>query len=483
MSLVTSEVLESLLGKLKTLFDGKVDKVSGKGLSTNDYTTAEKTKLAGIAEGANKTTVDSALSSTSTNPVQNKVVNSALAGKVPTTRTVNGKALSANITLSAADVSAIPTSQKGAASGVAELDASGKVPSAQLPSFVDDVLEGYLSGGKFYKESTHTTEITGETGKIYVDMSTNKTYRWSGTAYTEISASLALGETSSTAYRGDHGKIAYDHSQTAHAPSNAEANVQSDWSVTDAASDAYIKNRPTVMGAATSSAAGKQGFVPAPAAGAQAKYLRGDGTWQTPPNTNTTYTAGTGLALSGTTFSLASSGVTAGSYGPTANVTGSNGTTINVPQITVDAYGRVTSVTNRVLTNQNTNTTYSAMTGATSSAAGTTGLVPAPAAGAQAKFLRGDGTWQTPANTTYSTMKGATSSAAGSAGLVPAPAAGKQASFLRGDGTWVVPTNTTYSVATQSANGLMSSTDKKKLDGMVEMTTTELDTLFSSVFA
>lgn len=87
-----------------------------------------------------------------------------------------------------------------------------------------------------------------------------------------------------------------------------------------------------------------------------------------------------------------------------------------------------------------TNTTYSNMGAATSSAAGKAGLVPAPAAGAQGKYLRGDGTWQTPPNTTYSNMGGATSSAAGSAGLVPAPAAGKQASFLRGDGTWVVPT-------------------------------------------
>lgn len=102
-----------------------------------------------------------------------------------------------------------------------------------------------------------------------------------------------------------------------------------------------------------------------------------------------------------------------------------------------------------------TNTTYTNMGAATSSAAGKAGLVPAPAAGAQAKYLRGDGTWQTPPNTTYSDMGGATASAAGSAGLVPAPAAGKQTSFLRGDGTWVVPTNTTYGLASTSANGLL----------------------------
>lgn len=117
------------------------------------------------------------------------------------------------------------TSLKGAVSGLAELDANGKVPSSQLPSYVDDVIEGYFYNSKFYKESAHTTVITGETGKIYIDLSTNKTYRWSGSAFIVVSETLALGETSSTAYRGDRGKTAYDHSQSAHAPSNAQANV------------------------------------------------------------------------------------------------------------------------------------------------------------------------------------------------------------------------------------------------------------------
>lgn len=72
---------------IDALIDTKVDKVSGKGLSTNDYTTADKDKLSGIAEGANKTEVDSALSSTSTNPVQNKAVNTALDGKSDTSHT------------------------------------------------------------------------------------------------------------------------------------------------------------------------------------------------------------------------------------------------------------------------------------------------------------------------------------------------------------------------------------------------------------
>lgn len=89
----------------------------------------------------------------------------------------------------------IPTSQKGAASGVATLDTNGKVPTSQLPSYVDDVLE-YSAKSSF--------PTTGETGKIYVDTATNKTYRWGGSAYVEISASLAIGTTSSTAAAGNH---------------------------------------------------------------------------------------------------------------------------------------------------------------------------------------------------------------------------------------------------------------------------------------
>ena len=109
-------------------------------------------------------------------------------GAVPATRTVNGKELSADITLSAGDVSAIPTSAKGAANGVASLDSDGKVPSSQLPSYVDDVVEGYYYNGAFYKEAAHTSKITGETSKIYVDLSTNLSYRYSGTTYVLITS-------------------------------------------------------------------------------------------------------------------------------------------------------------------------------------------------------------------------------------------------------------------------------------------------------
>lgn len=80
----------------------------------------------------------------------------------------------------------------------------GVVPSAQLPSFVDDVLE-FANLASF--------PVTGESGKIYLAIDVNKSYRWSGSTYVHLDDSIALGETSATAYRGDRGKIAYDHSQ------------------------------------------------------------------------------------------------------------------------------------------------------------------------------------------------------------------------------------------------------------------------------
>lgn len=116
--------------------------------------------------------------------------------------------------IDAALFSMLTKALKGAAGGLAELGNDGKVPSAQLPSYVDDVLE-YATLSSF--------PATGETGKIYVAQDSNKTYRWSGSGYVEISASLALGETSATAYPGDKGKAAYDHSQATGNPHGTTA--------------------------------------------------------------------------------------------------------------------------------------------------------------------------------------------------------------------------------------------------------------------
>lgn len=151
-------------------------------------------------------------------------------------------------TYTASEVEAIPTSAKGAASGVATLDSAGKVPASQLPSYVDDVLE-YNNKASF--------PTTGETGKIYIDKATNLTWRWGGSTYVEISPSLALGETSSTAYAGDKGKALADKLATI--AEGAEVNVQSDWNATSG--DAFIKNKPTIPAAVTESTVSGWGFT------------------------------------------------------------------------------------------------------------------------------------------------------------------------------------------------------------------------------
>ena len=315
---------------------------------------------------------------------------------------------------------------------------------------------------------------------------------------------------------------------------------------------------------ATSSAAGGTGLVPAPAQGDQAKFLKADGTWQTPPNTTysnaTTSTDGLmssedktkldGIATGANKYTHPSytnraSGLykitvdTTGHVSAATAVTKNDITALGIPgqdtnttyapatddtdglmsaedktklngiaagannythpsytartsglyKITVDATGHVsavtavtkTDITNLGIPGSDTNTTYSVFKGATSAAAGTSGLVPAPSTGYTSRYLRGDGTWQTPPNTTYSTFKAATASVAGGSGLVPAPAAGENDEYLRGDGTWATPTNTTYNNATTSTAGLMSASDKVKLDGIASgANKTTVDTALST---
>ena len=200
----------------------------------------------------------------------------------------------------------INVASRGVANGVATLDQDAKVPAAQLPSYVDDVVE-YANFAAL--------PSTGESGKIYITLDDNKCYRWGGSVFAEISASLALGETASTAYAGDKGAIAYAHAVTnkgiaaesglykittnseghitavtavtksdltalgvlgehqsldgkvdkngtdrlmtadegtklAGIATGAEVNVQSDWNVSDNTSDAFIANKPALGAAA-----------------------------------------------------------------------------------------------------------------------------------------------------------------------------------------------------------------------------------------
>lgn len=276
------------------------------------------------------------------------------------------------------------SSHKHGAGDITSVNASaisGVIAAANLPSFVDDVLEGYYgSDGVFYKNHDASTgkygdAYTGEAGKIYVDFNTNKTYRWGGSAYVVISETIALGETASTAYRGDRGKAAYDH-----AAAKGSAFASGLYKITTNA----------------------QGHVTAATA-----VGKGDITALGIPAQDTVYTHPTS---SGNKH--IPSGGAAGQF------------------LKWSADGTAVWAADN-------NTTYSNFKGATSSAAGGSGLVPAPATGAANRYLRSDGTWQVPPdNNTWNALKGATADAAGSAGYVAAPAKGQQGYFLRGDGAW-----------------------------------------------
>lgn len=149
--------------------------------------------------------------------------------------------------------SKVSSSEIGVAGGLATLDEAGKVPSTQLPSYVDDVLE-YTSKADF--------PTIGEKGKIYVDISTNLVYRWSGSTYIEISP-LELGETSTTAYAGDKGKANADNIATLQATtktiqtdiSTLQTNVETAQSTADTAVTAAETAQKTADSAQTTASA------------------------------------------------------------------------------------------------------------------------------------------------------------------------------------------------------------------------------------
>ena len=277
----------------------------------------------------------------------------------------------------------------------------------------------------------------------------------------------------------------------------------------------------TAFTGASANAAGGTGLVPAPAKGDQAKFLKADGTWGTPPNTTykeaTTSTAGLMSSADKTKLNGIEAG--ANKYTHPSYTSKASG----LYKVTVDATGHVsaaTAVTKSDITAlgipaQDTNTTYTPATddadglmsaedkakldGIASGAnnyvhpsytARTSGLYKITVDGmghvsAVASVTKSDitalGIPGSDTNTTYSAFKGATASAAGGSGLVPAPAQGDQDKFLKANGTWGTPPNTTYSNATTSTAGLMSPTDKEKLDGIASgANKTTVDTALST---
>ena len=182
--------------EITNLLNNKVDKESGKSLVADELIT----KLTGLND---QNTIDAAIDS-----VKNTIDN----------YTINGHKINENPTLTKNDVglgnvtneAQIPLSQKGAVNGVATLTENGKVPASQLPAYVDDVLEGTLASTTEFTLNEGQQGEVKQSGVVYIDTTTNKSYRWSGSQYVMTGSDLALGETSSTAYAGDKGKQVTD---------------------------------------------------------------------------------------------------------------------------------------------------------------------------------------------------------------------------------------------------------------------------------
>ena len=405
---------------INSALNNKVDKVSGKQLSTNDYTTTEKNKLAGIASGAE----------------------------------VNQNAY-ANIKVGSITIAA------DAKSDTLELVAGTNV--TLTPDNTNDKVTITAKDTTYSAATQSTAGLMSATDKKKLDGIANNANN-----YTHPSTHPASMITQDSTHRfvTDVEKQKYEDKYTKNEVDNKLSALETkiDWKESV---ETYDDIETT---------------YPSPEDGWTVNVNDTDITYR--------YNGTSWIAISANSIPLATSSVD-GKMSKTDKAkldgiaTGANkythptytSRTSGLYKVTVDGTGHVsaaTAVTKADITalgipGQDTNTTYSNMTGATTSAAGKSGLVPAPSTGAANRYLRSDGTWAVPpdTNTTYSDMKGATSSVNGTHGLVPQPDAGEQAKFLRGDGTWQTTPNTTYGAAGTSLGLVKSGGDVTISNGTI----------------
>ena len=344
---------------------------------------------------------------------------------------INSNTISLDVSyLTASRVGYIPTSEKGAHSGVAELDASGKVPSSQLPSYVDDIIDGYYkeADGKFYEDSSYTTEIVGESGKIYISVDTDIQYRWTGSAYAALGGALQLGETASTAYRGDRGKTAYDHSQITNGsnPHNTTAdNINLKVPIT-ALSGSKLDVESTLYGINTE--LGKKVDKVNSATNGNLAGLNASGNL-----TDSGILASNVVVKSNTVGLIKNDGsIDETSYATTSALNNkadkvANATSGNFAGL--DANGNLTDSGKKASDFATDNQTFSQ-------------------ASTRANIVSGE---------SFSTIFGKIMkwfADLKDLAFINKPSSDQTTTFLRGDGTWVAPTGTTYGVVDKTANGL-----------------------------
>ena len=428
----------------QTALDGKVDKVTGKGLSEANFTEAEKTKLAGIAAGAE---VNVQPDWNQGNDAADDYIKNKPSNLVQDASYVHTDNNFTNTEKAKAD-GAIQSTEKGAANGIAELDANGKVPTSQLPAYVDDVLS-YNSLSDF--------PAAGDDGKIYIAKDTNLSYRWGSSEYVVISPSLALGSTSSTAYRGDWGaedRAAIGTLSTLN--TTEKSNLVGAINELKTASDAKQgtltfdsaptsgSTNPVTSGGVYTALAGKQGTL----------------TFDNVPTENSdnpVKSGGVYTALVGKADATATQTALNSKADATATQTALAG-----KQNALTAGANITIGTvNDALTISATDTTYS---NATTSAAGLMSAadktkLDGVAAGAEVNQ-------NAFSNITVGNDTIAADAKTDTLGLI-AGANVTLTADTANDTVTIAATDTTYSAATTSAAGLMSAADKTKLDKMV----------------
>ena len=468
----TSDLNKPISTATQTALNNKVDKVEGKGLSTEDYTTAEKQKLAGLSN-YNDTEVKADITKLQSNV-------GTLQSDVSTAKE--------NISTLQEDVTGIEGNVSTLTQSVSTLDTTVEGLNTTVEGLETDVTE--LQGTVLDVKGTVGTLQTNLNNKVdKVQGKGLSTNDFTNAYKTKLDG---LNNYNDTIIKQDITELQTDVGALERTVGNHTESIETN--TTDITTlKGNVQTLQTNLGNKVDKVTGKG--------------------LSTNDYTTTEKNKLAGIEANANNYTL-----------PKASGTVLGGIKIG-NNLKIDENGVVSAT--------DTNTTYTTMKGATSSTAGTSGLVPAPQQGQQNSFLKGDGTWGTvesatygeatqdqsglmsasdktkldnieanannytlPAatttrlggvkvgnnitisgdgtisatdtNTTYDVMEGATSEANGQSGLVPAPTQGQQTRFLRGDGTWQIPTNTTYTNATQSKDGLMSSEDKTKLDGIAK---------------
>ena len=466
---------------VRSLISDKVDKVSGKELSSNDYTDAEKEKLAGIATGANKYTHPSytprnsglyklTVDSTGHISAASAVTKADITALgIPGSDTNTTYSAFKGATSSAAGGSGlVPAPSQGASNRYLRSDGTWQVPPDTNTTY--SVATASTNGLMSSSDKSKLDGIASGANKTTVDSALSSSS--TNPVQNKVINSALAGKAASNHTHEEYLKVVTPET----IPNNSDLNdysIPGTYAARNASASATIANSPvssagfllyviTAYSETITSATVIQVVVDC--GGNSMIYTRrgiGDEwtEWQRLARKSDITLSGLGITATATELNYVD------------GVTSKIQTQLNGKAASSHSHSSATASAAGFMSASDKGKLDGIATGANKYTHPTSsGNKHIPSGGSSGQILRwsSDGTavWGSDNNTTYSNFKGATTSAAGGSGLVPAPAAGSATRYLRSDGTWQVPPNTTYGVATTSANGLMSSSDKTKLNGI-----------------